>query len=199
VAEEGLAAHQRNASRLKATIACLDESGFMLQPLVRRSRAPRGQTPIIRCWDRRDRLSVIGAILVPPVRERHRLSAVFRIHTRNVKTPEATEFLRVLDRHVRGPLIVVLDRLNVHRAAVRRWLGVRDPDAPRVMVEWLPPYAPELNPAKQLWNNGKRVDLANLAPTDRDDLRGHVRRSLIRQRCRPNLLASAFDHAGLHL
>ena len=96
-------------------------------------------------------------------------------------------------------MIVVQDRLNVHRAAVKRWLATRPTDAPRVMVEWLPPYAPELNPAEQLWNNGKRVDLANLAPTDRDDLRGHVRRSLIRQRCRPNLLASAFDHAGLRL
>lgn len=194
-----MAAHQKNARRLNATIVFLDESGFMLQPLVRRSWAPRGQTPIIRCWDRRDRLSVIGAITVPPSRERHRLGAVFRIHPRNVKTPEATEFLRILDRHVRGPLIVVLDLLNVHRAAVRRWLASRPRDAPRVMVEWLPPYAPDLNPTEQLWNNGKRTDLANLAPADRDDLRGHVRRSLIRQRHAPNLLASAFDHAGLPL
>lgn len=199
MAEEGVAAHQKNARRLNATIVLLDESGFMLQPLVRRSWAPRGQTPVIRCWDRRDRLSVIGAITVPPSRKRHRLSAVFRIHARNVKTPEATAFLRVLDRHIRGPLIVVLDLLNVHRAAVKRWLASRPPGAPRVMVEWLPPYAPDLNPAEQLWNNGKRTDLANLAPTDRDDLRGHVRRSLTRQRCRPNLLASFFDHAGLPL
>lgn len=176
-----------------------DESGFMLRPLVRRSWALRGQTPVIRCWDRRDRLSVIGGILVPPSRQRHRLSAVFRIHTRNIKTPQAADFLRVLDRHVQGPLIVVQDKLNVHRAAVKRWLAGRSRDAPRVMVEWLPSYAPELNPAEQLWNHGKRVDLANSAPADRDDLRGRVRRSLIGQRCRPNLLASAFDHAGLSL
>lgn len=184
-----------------------DESGFMLRPLVRRSWAPRGVTPIVRCWDRRDRLSVIAAITVPATAlrtrdrhaQRHRLSALFRIHTRNVQTPEATGFLRALDRHVRGPLIVVQDRLNVHKAAIRRWLAGRPPDAPRVMVEWLPSYAPELNPAEQLWNNGKRTDLANLAPLDRDDLRGHVRRSLIRQRCSPNLLASAFDHAALLL
>jgi transposase len=152
-------------------------------------------------------LSVIGAITVPSgalrTRDRaaqaHRLSAVFRIHTRNIKTPEAAEFLRILDRHVRGPMIVVQDRLNVHKAAVKRWLAGRPRDAPRVMAEWLPPYAPELNPAEQLWNHGKRVDLANLAPADRDDLRGHVRRSLIRQRRHPNLLTAAFAHAGLPL
>lgn len=184
---------------MNATLVFSDESGFMLRPLVRRSRAPCGQTPIVRCWDPRDRLSVIGAITVPPSRERHRLSAVFRIHAKTIQTPEATEFLRALDRQVRGPKIVVQDRLNVHRAAVKRWLAGRPQDAPRIMVEWLPSYAPELNPAEQLWNNGKRVDLANLAPANRDDLRGHVRRSLIRQRCRPNLLASAFDHAGIPL
>ncbi len=184
-----------------------DESGFMLRPLVRQTWAPRGVTPIVRCWDRRDRLSVIGAITVPAaalrtrdrLAPRHRLGALFRIHTRNIRTPQATEFLRLLDRHVQGPLIVVQDRLNVHKAAVKRWLAGRPPDAPRVMIEWLPPYAPELNPAEQLWNNGKRVDLANFVPADRDDLRGRVRRSLIRQRCSPNLLASAFDHAKLPL
>lgn len=202
-----MAAHQKNARRLNAAVVFYDESGFMLRPLVRQTWAPRGVTPIVRCWDRRDRLSVIGGIIVPasalPTRahaaRRHQLEAVFRIHPRNIRTPEATEFLRALDRHVNGALIVVQDKLNVHKAAVRRWLAGRPPDAPRVMVEWLPSYAPELNPAEQLWNHGKRVDLANLAPTDREDLRGHVRRSLIRQRCSPNLLASAFDHAGLHL
>jgi transposase len=171
----------------------------MLRPLVRRSWAPRGATPVLRCWDRRDRLSVIAAITVPPGRERHGLSAVFRIHTQNIRTPQATGFLRALDRHIHAPLIVVLDRLNVHRAAVKRWLASRPAGAPRVAVEWLPSYAPDLNPAEQLWNNGKRVDLANLAPADRQDLRSRVRRSLIRQRCSPNRLASAFDHAGLRL
>lgn len=177
----------------------IDESGFMLQPLVRRSWAPRGQTPIIRCWDRRDRLSVIGAIIVPPSRERHRLRVCFRIHRRNIKTREGLDFLRALDRQVPGPLILVQDRLNVHKAATRRWLARRPPGAPRVRVEWLPPYAPDLNPAEQLWNNGKRGDLANLAPADARDLRDHVRRALTLQRCRPNLLASFFDHAGLPL
>jgi transposase len=209
-----LAAHKKNARRLNATIVLYDESGFMLRPLVRKTWALRGQTPIIKCWDRRDRLSVIGGIIVPSsalrtrdrAAQRHQLSAVFRIHANNIQTPQATEFLRVLERHVQGPLIVVQDKLNVHRAAVKRWLAERAKSAtrsgcapPRVMVEWLPSYAPELNPAEQLWNNSKRVDLANVAPADRHDLRTKVRRSLIRQRTRPNHLASAFDHAGLSL
>ncbi len=47
-------------------IALVDESGFMLQPVVRRTWAPRGETPVHRSWDRHDRLSVISAITVSP-------------------------------------------------------------------------------------------------------------------------------------
>lgn len=206
MAGPGLAAPQKKARRLRAVLAFLDESGFMLQPLVRRTWAPRGQTPIIRSWDRRQRLSVSAAITVPPCRQRHRLGACFRIQDRNVKTRDTLAFLRALEHQVRAPLIVVLDRLNVHRAAAQRWLAWRQERAaktghapPPVCVEWLPPYAPDLNPVEQLWNHGKGVDLANLMPQDVHDLRRHIRRSLIDQRCRPNLLASFFDHAGLPL
>lgn len=171
----------------------------MLRPLVRRTWAPRGRTPVVRCWDRRDRLSVTAAITLPPSRARHRLGALFRIHDHNVRTADTLRFLRELDRHLGGPLIVVLDRLNVHRAAVKRWRASRARDASPQRVEWLPPYAPELNPVEQIWNQGKRGDLANASPADVADLRRRVRRALIRQRVRPNLLAAFFDHAGLPL
>lgn len=36
----------------------------MLQPVCRRTWAPRGQTPILRQWDRRDRLSTISVLTV---------------------------------------------------------------------------------------------------------------------------------------
>src|SRR5262249_39472447 len=36
-----------------AHLVFLDESGFMLTPTVRRTLAPRGQTPVLPCWDRR--------------------------------------------------------------------------------------------------------------------------------------------------
>ncbi|MBI4758435.1 MAG: IS630 family transposase, partial [Chloroflexi bacterium] len=34
----------------------------MLQPVVRRTWAPQGKTPIQYSWDRHDRLSVLAAI-----------------------------------------------------------------------------------------------------------------------------------------
>ena len=45
----------REAFRRQAHVVFLDEAGFQLTPSVRRTLAPRGQTPVLDCWDRRDR------------------------------------------------------------------------------------------------------------------------------------------------
>ena len=42
----------------------------MLTPTVRRTLAPRGQTPLQNAWDRHDRISVISALTISPVRRR---------------------------------------------------------------------------------------------------------------------------------
>src|SRR3954451_9053773 len=56
----------RQAYQRHAHIALLDEAGFMLAPVVRRTMAPRGQTPILDCSDKHDRISVIRAITLSP-------------------------------------------------------------------------------------------------------------------------------------
>ena len=56
----------------------------MLQPVVRRTWAPRGQTPIQYSWDRRDRLSVISAITVLP--QFRRLGLYFNVFDHNIVT-----------------------------------------------------------------------------------------------------------------
>lgn len=52
----------------------------MLQPVVRRTRAPRGQTPVLDCRDRHDRLSVISDLTMSA--ERRRLGLYFELHSR---------------------------------------------------------------------------------------------------------------------
>jgi transposase len=57
----------REAWRRSAYLVFLDESGFMLTPTVRRTFAPRGKTPVLSAWDRRDRLSAISCVTLSPV------------------------------------------------------------------------------------------------------------------------------------
>lgn len=166
----------------------------MLQPLVRRTWAPRGRTPIQKSWDRHDRLSVISALTVSP--RRRRLGLYFQVRDHNIRSPDAVEFLRWVHRRLKRRIILVLDRWSVHRAAVRRLLQA---GAGWFEVEWLPAYAPELNPCEGVWNHTKYGELANYIPEDIDTLHAEVERSITSKRSSANLLRSFFKHAKLSL
>ena len=58
------------------------------------------------------------------------------------------EFLQQVLRDLRGPVIVLWDRGNMHRGEPIRDLLRR---FPHLQLEWLSPYAPELNPGEKLW------------------------------------------------
>ena len=166
----------------------------MLQPTVRRTWAPVGETPIHYSWDRRDRLSAISAITISP--QRRRLGLYFDVLDHNVTADDFEWFVEQLLRKLQRPLILVLDRYQVHRSAAKR-LGARF--GRRVGVEWLPPYAPELNPDEQVWKRSKRDKLANFIPDDVWHL-GHTLVDTLRElRGEQTMLRSFFDHAGLPL
>jgi transposase len=166
----------------------------MLQPVRVRTWAPRGETPIQHAWDRRDRLSVIAAISVSPIS--HRLGLHDRIHRTNIRGPLMDEFLKSLHRQLRRQIILVWDRLGAHRSSRAH---LERTHGSWFQFEWLPAYAPELDPVEQCWNHAKCTDLANLVPNDIDDLHQAVAHSLENQRRNPDLLRSYFNFAGLTL
>jgi transposase len=166
----------------------------MLQPVRIRTWAPRGETPIQHPWDRRDRLSVIAAISVSPVR--HRLGLHHQIHQQNIRGPLMDDFLNSLHRQLRRRIILVWDRLGAHRSS-RAHLEQTRRDG--FEFEWLPAYAPELDPVEQCWNHAKCTDLANLIPNDLGELQDALANSLESQRRNPDLLRSYFQFAGLDL
>lgn len=164
----------------------------MLQPCVRRTWAPRGVTPIHRSWDRHDRTSAISALTVSP--ERRHVGLYFSLQRDNFHGVEVVRFMRRLQCQLGKKLLLVWDRLNVHRAAAK---ALTRSDA--ITVEWLPPYAPDINPVEAVWCHAKYVDMANLLPADIDDLECELMISLALQRTDQTLLRSYFAHADLPL
>lgn len=164
----------------------------MLQPTVRRTWAPKGQTPILCSWDRRDRLSAISVLTRSP--KRRRLGLYFSIEDHNIRTDDFEAFVADLLKHFPKGIILVIDRWMVHRSGVRR---VKSRFGYRIDVEWLPAYSPELNPVEQIWNHSKYSHLANFVPDTVEHLAEAVEESLRVQSRQQHLLRSFFHCAKL--
>jgi hypothetical protein len=166
----------------------------MLQPTIRRTWARKGQTPILKCYDRHDRLTVISALTVSP--QRQRLGLLFDILDHNLAGEDFELFVRRLLRKIRGPVTLVIDRLNAHRSGVRALL---EKYGSRLLVEWLPPYAPELNPTEHVWGHTKTGDLANFVPDNVYHLGRVVSSRLRKTQKDQRLLRSFFKASRLRL
>jgi transposase len=182
----------REAWRRSAYLVFLDESGFFLTPTVRRTLAPRGRTPVLDTWDRRDRWSAISCVTVSPVAGRPGL--YFDLLDHNVHGEDVVAFLADLHRRL-GRMTVIWDRNQIHSKskAVREWLATH----PGVVAEDFPGYVPDLNPDEGVWGWAKYGRLANLAAKDKDELWDRVVDELIDLKFRPDLLRGFIRQSGL--
>lgn len=185
----------RRARRRGAHLVFLDESGFMLTPTVRRTLAPRGETPVLESWDRHDRISAISAITVSPRRRRVGLYFQLLPDDTNVRGGDVVAFLRELRRQLPVPMTILWDKGNVHdrSKAVRAYLA----EHPSIETEPFPSYTPEANPDEGVWGHTKHGRLANFTPEDTSELRAVLIEELGRLGRRPDLLASFIRHAGI--
>jgi transposase len=184
------AAGERNAH-----VVFLDESGFMLTPTVRRTWAPEGQTPLLSCWDRRDRLSAISCITVSPQRARLNFYFTLLPDNTNVTAEDIVSFLGQLKAALGGPFTVIWDGSNIHSRSkvVKAYLA----EHPEIVAETLPGYAPELNPDEGVWGWTKYGHLANLAAQDTLELRRRIQEQFEVLRDNHQLLDSFIQEAEL--
>lgn len=185
----------REAFKRQAHVVFLDESGFQLTPSVRRTLAPRGQTPVLSCWDRRDRISAISCITLSPRQGRPGLYFELLPVNRTVHGEEVVAFLKDLRRQLRGPFTVVWDRHIIHsRARVVKAFLAEHPD---IVVEDFPGYVPDLNPDEWVWGWTKYGRLSNLAAWNVEELWDHIVMALIDLKFQPRMLNAFIQEAGI--
>lgn len=159
-----------------------------------RTWAPRGSTPVLRYRQgRRDKISVISGISLSP--QRRHLGLYYLLFYDNIGQEEVCLFLRELLRHLRGPVIVLLDNSSTHHGEPLTRLLRRHP---RLRVEHFPAYAPELNPDEGVWSLAKH-DLANSCPKNAEDLMGSVIRAIDDIRSSPAKLWGCIQESDLPL
>lgn len=184
-----MARDQKGAAAKQQTILFIDESGFYPLPSVVRTYAPMGQTPILREWWTRDHLSAISAISP---------EGKLYVHCQDhaLDSDDVVAFLEHLLREVPGRMVLIWDGSPIHRShTIQAFLA--NGAAPRLHLERLPAYAPELNPDEGVWQQLKGVELRNVCCVDLPHLHRELRDAVKRVRRKPRIIQGCFQGAGL--
>ena len=191
---EQMAGGKKNARRRKAWIFFQDESGVSQRPSIRRTWAPKGETPVLIHAFNWSTISVCVALGFRWDGRRYRL--YFQTREGSYNSESLIAFLRDLRRHLRGhKAILVWDGLPAHKsqmmkdylATQRSWLR----------EERLPGYTPDLNPVETLWGNVKGTEMGNRCSDDLAEVVTAVESGMRRVRKSRNLPFSFLKHAGL--
>jgi transposase len=162
-------------------------------PVVVRTWAPRAHTPIIfqkmRCTQK---TTVIGALCARADGKNVRM--FMRIHPHlNINKERCLEFLRQLKQNINGPIMLIWDRLPAHRAmCVKKFCQEHG-----IQIEYLPPYAPELNPIEYAWSYLKTKPLAKFCPHSERELNMVAKEKICEMRKKRELLKSFLRLSGL--
>jgi DDE superfamily endonuclease len=129
---------EKGAQKEGTTIVFCDQSGFYLLPMVVRTYAPVGKTPILKENLTRDHLSAMSGITLEG-------KLYMMEQDRAFKGEDVVRFLKHMMRQIPGKVLIIWDGSPIHRGgAVKDFLA--SGAASRVRLEQLPGYAPDLNP-----------------------------------------------------
>lgn len=159
------------------------------RPTRVRTWSPRGQTPVLQYSFNWKQLSAIAGISA--------WQFYFRLFPGTIRGPQLVEFLKALRRQIRGKLLIIWDGLKAHRSrVVREYVEAADGD---IQLEYLPAYAPELNPVEYIWGHLKTHEIGNLCAHHLSEVRNLARRRLQSMQRRPTLVTAFWKQAELPL
>jgi transposase len=183
--QERYPAIKERAHREKARILWADEMGLRSDHTAGRSWSPVGQTPVIEGTGQR-----FGANVISAISNKGHLS--FRVFKEKFVADVFIDFLSRLIRQSKGQkIILILDGHPVHRAKkVKQWVELH---AEQIELQFLPGYAPELNPTELLNQDVKSNALGRRRPHTQDELIGETRSYLRSRQHTPHIVARYFE------
>lgn len=176
---------QKWARENRAIIYFEDESGVSLAPVIGKTWAPIGKTPVVRVTGKRGGVLAMSAIS-PSGR------ICFRLEKRKINTQVLLEFLNQISvQHPRRKVAVIMDQAPCH---VAKRIKALNEESSKLRVFHLPPYSPELNPDEKVWRHMKHVTLKNHQAQDKKQLGRLVIGALRKIQKNPELTKKFFEN-----
>lgn len=176
------------AKQDKAEIYFWDESGFRADAVQGRTWGARGQTPVVSVPGQRQGISAASAVSAKG-------AFWFATYKGGLNGDLFVVLLKKMMRGRRKPLHLILDGLPAHKAkAVKRYVvGLKG----KLILHFLPGYAPDLNPDELVWSHAKRTGNARRPLQQGEKLADRVAEQLAEIGRRPALVRSLFKHPSV--
>ena len=169
----------------------MDQSGLYLLPMVVRTYAPIGQTPVLHQQLSRDHLSVMSGITPEG-------KLLMIEQEKAFKGEDVVQFLKHALGRIPGKLLVIWDGSPIHRSKIVKEF-LKNGAASRLKLEQLPGYAPELNPDEGIWKHLKYVELKNVCCKSLSELRRELRKAKERLRHKKHVILGCIRRPGFEV
>ncbi len=174
-------------------MAFQDEAAVRLLPARVSTYAPKGQTPQLIC-DAKNRPYVsISGVITPSGKSYFEVRQM-----EGFKQKGLTRFLTNMNKKIRKKLLLIWDNAPSHKSqTVKDYLAEQDDENPKLWLDNIPPYSPELNPIEQVWAYLKKR-LSNQFFKDTSSLQKAVDYELKMISRNKKLIISFFKHEELN-
>ena len=136
----------RHAKRTQTEISFWDESGFRADAVHGKTWGARAHTPVVQVPGQRQGISAASAISSTG-------AFWFATYAGALTGTLFVDLLRLMMRGRRKSLHLILDGLPAHKAlAVKEYVAGLDG---KLILHYLPGYAPHLNPDELVWSHAK--------------------------------------------
>ncbi|KWI31906.1 DDE endonuclease [Burkholderia ubonensis] len=178
----------RLAREQKVDIFFWDESGFRADSVHGKTWAPRGETPVVERPGQRQSMSAASAI-------NSKGAFWFATYEGGLSGELLVALLKRLMFNRKRPVHLIVDGLPAHKKAV-----VKDYIAGtngKLILHFLPGYAPDLNPDELVWSHVKRTGVARNPLRKGEKLGPKIHEQLARVQQNPELVRSFFRHPSV--
>lgn len=140
----------KQSKDLGAQIYFVDESSVRSDSHRGLTWGKSGETPVVKDSGGRFNLNIISGITP-------RGDMKFSFIEGKMNSKRFIEFLKQLRGDTGEPIIVVVDNARYHHSKATRAFvaSQKDSEKGEIIMAFLPPYSPELNPDEQVWNHAK--------------------------------------------
>ena len=174
---------KRYAEKTGAEIAFEDEAGVRLEAHAGRTWGARGETPEVIATGKRGKFNILSIVTPEGNME-------FSIEADNIDSDVYIAFLERLLAGRKRLLILFVDHAPFHNSKKVR--EFHRANRHKIRIYFLPGYAPERNPAEQLWGEIKDKRIGRQPVKNKIDLKERLNSTLRSLRCNIKRILSFF-------